>query len=183
MVEEPAAVHAWTIVDGDAPDTTIELGPPATTSSRTATFTFSSNESDARFECALDAPSVAAASWNDCAEPPENTAEFADLTLGDHELLVRAVDPSDNADATPASHGWTGRAGRRAQHSGGHERDRVGRLPGRVHHRDRDLRLRDRRGLHDRRVAPGRRRRCRSATSPRARASTTSAPPRPGPAT
>jgi parallel beta-helix repeat protein len=107
MVEEPATSHAWTIVDGDAPETAIELGPPASTLSRTATFAFSSDEADASFECALDTPAGEQPQWSECAQPPESTAELTDLAVGDHTLLVRAVDPSGNADPTPASHGWT----------------------------------------------------------------------------
>jgi hypothetical protein len=108
MVEEPAATWEWTIVDAAAPETTIELGPPAATFSRTATFTFSSNESDATFECALDTPSGVEPSWSDCgAAPPENTAEFTDLAVGAHSLLVRAVDPTGNFDQSPESYDWT----------------------------------------------------------------------------
>ena len=107
MVEEPAVTHLWTIVDATAPETSIELGPPAATFSRAATFTFSSNESDATFECALDTPTGQEPSWGDCAEPPENTAEFTDLAVGAHALLVRAVDPTGNFDASPESFSWT----------------------------------------------------------------------------
>jgi hypothetical protein len=107
MVEQPAVEYEWTITDAQEPTTSIELGPPATTSSTTATFSFSSNETDASFECALDTPAGQEPSWNVCAEPPENTADLTDLALGQHNLLVRAIDPSENFDSTPESYSWT----------------------------------------------------------------------------
>jgi hypothetical protein len=72
----------------------IGLGTPAA-------FTFASNELDASFECSLDG-----AAFAECAAPPDNTAEF-NAAAGAHTLLVRAVDPSLNVDATPESTTWT----------------------------------------------------------------------------
>jgi hypothetical protein len=110
MVEEPAVTHVWEILDETAPTTAIELTPPAVTSSTTATFSFSSNELDASYECALDTAPGAEPAWNECAQPPpdgNNTAVFTDLPVGPHSLLVRAVDPSLNVDASPESYEWT----------------------------------------------------------------------------
>ena len=45
--------------------------------------------------------------YSSCASPPENSADFSGLEPGEHRLLVRAVDPSLNADATPAEFTWT----------------------------------------------------------------------------
>jgi large repetitive protein len=94
---EPA-VHEWTVLDVTDPETTILTGPLATTSLTEAEFTFSSNELDAEFECSLDG-----GPWESCSSP----ADFSSLAAGPHELRVRAVDASGNADETPAARGWT----------------------------------------------------------------------------
>lgn len=102
LVEGVAAVWEWTILDETAPETAILSGPPAEIGLGTpAAFTFASNEPDASFECVLDGAAFAA-----CAAPPENAASFSE-PAGSHTLLVRAVDPSLNADPTPESHTWT----------------------------------------------------------------------------
>jgi hypothetical protein len=94
---EPA-VHEWTVLDATDPETTILTGPPATTPLTEAEFTFSSNEIDAEFECSLnDGP------WEPCSSP----ADFSSLAAGPHQLRVRAVDASGNADETPATRSWT----------------------------------------------------------------------------
>lgn len=96
------AVHTWEIVtppdDTTDPDTTIDSGPDVTTVDTSATFTFSSNEAGATFECKLDE-----AAWAACTTP----AEYTGLTVGEHELQVRATDPSGNVDESPASYVWT----------------------------------------------------------------------------
>jgi parallel beta-helix repeat protein len=97
------ATYTWTIealAPGEAPETTIDSGPDATTASTSATFTFSSSEPGSTFECALDT-----APFNACESPLELTG----LEVGQHELLVRAIDGDDppNTDPTPASYSWT----------------------------------------------------------------------------
>ena len=77
-----------------APDTV--LYPPHTPTRRTEV-RFGSEDGAARFECRLDD-----GAWATCAspltpEPPE----------GDHALLVRAIDPAGQVDATPAEAHWT----------------------------------------------------------------------------
>ena len=63
--------YAWTIIpDTTPPETTLHATPPLTTIDTTATFSFSSNEFDAEFECALDAETFAG-----CESP----MEYADL--------------------------------------------------------------------------------------------------------
>jgi hypothetical protein len=42
-----------------------------------------------------------------CASPLANSTEFTGLAAGDYTLLVRAVDPSLNVDASPVSYTWT----------------------------------------------------------------------------
>jgi hypothetical protein len=76
------------------PNTTLTGGPTGTIKSRTPSFTFTSDDGTATFECKVDAGAFAA-----CASP------HATATLGDgsHTLSVRAVDPAQYRDASPAS--------------------------------------------------------------------------------
>jgi hypothetical protein len=87
--------RTWT-VDTVAPDTSIVSGPSAMETTALATFDFSSTESGATFQCALDSESFAT-----CADPV--SLSVAD---GSHTLAVRARDAAGNTDATPASHTW-----------------------------------------------------------------------------
>jgi parallel beta-helix repeat protein len=108
LVDAEPVMREWTVVDETAPETTIENGPPAEILlGDVAKFAFSSNEPDAVFECALDTAEGAEPEFSACASPPQNSAEFSGLEGGRHELLVRAVDPSENADETPESYAWT----------------------------------------------------------------------------
>ncbi len=89
------ATRSWT-VDTTPPDTTIVTGPPAFTTSTTASFDFSS-EPMTTFQCNLDGQGFAA-----CPDPYSLT-----VTEQAHTLQVRAVDALGNFDATPASRSWT----------------------------------------------------------------------------
>ena len=82
----------------DPPDTSITSGPPALTKSKTPQFVFTSNDSGATFQCALDAAVFAACS------SPFTSSPVAD---GLHTLTVRAVDAAGYVDATPATRSWT----------------------------------------------------------------------------
>ncbi|QDE70500.1 cell envelope biogenesis protein OmpA [Myxococcus xanthus] len=96
-VDPTPATYAWT-VDTTAPETTIVSGPSGTTTSSSATFDFSSNESPVTYQCSLDgAPFVA------CTDPQT----FTGLADGAHTLAVRAVDAAGNVDSTPATRTWT----------------------------------------------------------------------------
>ena len=85
--------------DSIAPNTFIEEGPPARTRSRSATFSFNSNESNTIFKCKRDG----ATSYQPC---PIVTPTYRNLGLGDHVLRVKAVDQAGNVDATPAIWRW-----------------------------------------------------------------------------
>ena len=87
------------IEDSTAPDTTIDSGP--TGSSATPTFGFSSSQSPATFECALDAGAFAACSG------PGNTHTTPVLTTGAHTFKVRATDAAGNPDPTAAERAFT----------------------------------------------------------------------------
>jgi type VII secretion-associated serine protease mycosin len=95
-VEPTPASRAWT-VDTIAPDTTIISGPPAETSSTSATFEFTSGDPVARFECSLDGVAFAV-----CASPRTHES----LGNGTHVFRVRAIDLAGNVDPLPAERSW-----------------------------------------------------------------------------
>lgn len=93
------ARYQWTVAgDTTAPETTLTGGPSGTVSSTSATFTFTTDDPYAGFECSLDA-----GQWIQCASP----RGYSSLAYGTHEFRVRAWDPAGNIDATPASRTWT----------------------------------------------------------------------------
>lgn len=96
-VDPNPASFTWT-VDRTPPETFIEDGPASLTTSASAAFDFSSDESGVRFECRLDG----ALDFEPCPEP----AVLSGLADGVHQLQVRAVDGAGNADPTPASWSW-----------------------------------------------------------------------------
>ena len=99
LVDVEPVIWEWTIVDNTAPETEITSRPSEQIGLETAAaYAFSSNEADATFECSLDGEP-----FSSCPTPPE----FSGLEAGEHTLEVRAVDPSLNADATPASDSFT----------------------------------------------------------------------------
>jgi uncharacterized protein (TIGR03382 family) len=96
IVDPTPASHTWT-VDTVVPNTSLTSAPPASATSSTATFTFTSNEAGAFFECNLDGTGFTA-----CSSP----ATYTSLANGAHTFQVRARDSAGNVDATPASHAW-----------------------------------------------------------------------------
>src|SRR5687768_15591415 len=103
-VEPSPASYSWTIeapADTAPPETTIDSGPLATTTSTSATFAFSSSEAGSTFECRLD--SQAPADFGSCSSPKT----YPTLALGSHTVEVRAIDKAMNADQSPASYTWT----------------------------------------------------------------------------
>ena len=86
-----------TTPDTTAPDTSITAAPPASTSSTSASFSFTS-EANSTFECKLDA-----GAWGSCSSPKD----YSGLAAGSHAFEVRAKDVAGNVDATPARHSWT----------------------------------------------------------------------------
>ena len=89
------------VEDSTAPQTTIEGNPPAVTADTTPTFDFSADEDGSTFECRVDSEA-----FDDCSGPGA-THTTAVLGDGSHTFEVRAVDPVDNTDPTPASHDFT----------------------------------------------------------------------------
>jgi hypothetical protein len=82
-----------------------DLGPPETridhprsaTNDTTPELEFSSSDVGSTFECRLD--STDDADWASCSSP----FQAPELAEGEHTFDVRATDPEDNTDATPAS--------------------------------------------------------------------------------
>lgn len=97
-VDPTPATYTWTI-DRVGPDTTITSGPPSVSNSSTATFTFTSPEATATFECWLDYVDT----WAACSSPKDYTG----LSDGGHIFLVRAKDEAGNVDTIVSSHNWT----------------------------------------------------------------------------
>jgi CSLREA domain-containing protein len=85
-VDASPAARTWTVIappPGVAPTVSIVSGPDAATLNTGATFTFSSNEEGASFECRLDA-----AAFSTCESP----RSYAGLSAGSHTFQVRAID-------------------------------------------------------------------------------------------
>jgi large repetitive protein len=96
-VDATPATYSWTI-DATPPDTTINSVPDNPTNKLDATFTFSSPDPSAGFECQLDGVAYAP-----CSSPKTYNA----LPDGSHAFNVRARDPAGNVDPTPATRTWT----------------------------------------------------------------------------
>jgi hypothetical protein len=96
-VDATPASYSWS-VDLTPPDTRLDSTPPVLSYSTTATFTFSSTEGGATFECNLDGVGFKA-----CVSP----STLSGLSQGRHTFQVRARDTAGNLDATPASYTWT----------------------------------------------------------------------------
>jgi len=79
------------------PQTLITSGPPATSRSTRAGFSFGSDE-PASFQCSHNAAPFAAC---------PSALTLSELAVGTHSLRVRAVDLAGNEDATPASYSFT----------------------------------------------------------------------------
>jgi predicted phage tail protein len=93
------ASATWTVgTDTTPPETTITSGPTGATSSTSATFTFSASQAGSTFECRRNLAAFVA-----CASP----MTYSFLADGTHTFEVRATDPSDNVDPTPATATWT----------------------------------------------------------------------------
>jgi secreted trypsin-like serine protease len=88
--------------DTDPPETTITLGPTGPTNDPTPTFGFSSDEPGSSFECRFDADP-----FGPCSGPGASHTPAAPLADGAHTFEVRATDPPDNIDPTPASRSFT----------------------------------------------------------------------------
>ena len=80
------------------PDTTITGGPSGTLQEFSASFTFSSPDPFATFECSLNG-----SAWEACSSP----MFYPDLLPGDQTFSVRAKSELGAVDPTPATRTWT----------------------------------------------------------------------------
>ena len=86
-------------VDTTAPDTIMGSTKPANpTNITSASFSFSSSESNSTFQCKLD---------NGTYESCSSTKQYTGLAQGSHTFSVKAIDQAGNEDETPASYTWT----------------------------------------------------------------------------
>ena len=94
IVLAPAAAYASD--DVSPPETGIVSEPSGTQRSGIASFTFSSSETPASFECRLDGGAFVAC----------DSSSTLQVANGSHVLEVRAVDAGGNVDPTPESTSW-----------------------------------------------------------------------------
>jgi hypothetical protein len=87
------------------PDTAITAKPKTKTSSKSATFEFTSDVAGASFECDLDG-----AGYSTCTSP-----RILTVAKGPHIFLVRAT-ASGLTDPSPASYSWTVKKKKRHKH-------------------------------------------------------------------
>jgi hypothetical protein len=92
--QQSAPVQASFTVAAPTPETVIDSGPPASGTSRTATFSFHSTKAGSTFQCSLDGSAFAA-----CTSPFTK----AHLAPAQHAFAVRAIDSLGNVDPTPAA--------------------------------------------------------------------------------
>jgi hypothetical protein len=102
-VQASPTVFSWTVdntlPDLTPPETSIDTKPLDPSSSSTATFTYSSTEAGSSFECKLDG-----GGFTGC---PAAGVTYTGLAGGSHTFQVRAIDPSGNADPTPAGYSFS----------------------------------------------------------------------------
>lgn len=87
----------WT-VDTQAPTVQLTSAPSGAVTTAAATFTFTSDDPTASFQCSLDGAA---------AQPCSSAKSVSGLADGSHTFTVTAVDAAGNVDATPASATWT----------------------------------------------------------------------------
>ena len=100
---DPTPASVSFTIDATAPDTTIDSGsgkgsPGELTNDPTPTWTFSSEDPAAGFECQIDS-----GAWTPC----DQSYTALPLTDAPHNFRVRATDAAANTDQTPASVSFT----------------------------------------------------------------------------
>jgi hypothetical protein len=92
--QQSAPVQGSFIIAAPLPETVIDSGPPASGTSRTASFVFHSSKAGSSFRCSFDGSAFAA-----CASPFIKTH----LSPRTHAFAVRAIDAQGNVEPTPAA--------------------------------------------------------------------------------
>ena len=95
-----ASCHGAPPPSGTQPDTMITSGSSGTITSNTATFAFSSSDTNSHFECKLEPTETA---FSSCASPKS----YGGLLNGSYTFSVRAIDAAGNIDASPATSSFT----------------------------------------------------------------------------
>jgi hypothetical protein len=85
-------------VDTASPHTTIESGPPATSTTNSASIAFTVDEAGGTSQCQIDAND-----WVDCTSP----FAISGLAQGAHTVIVRSTDGAGNVESPGASVSWT----------------------------------------------------------------------------
>jgi glucodextranase-like protein len=83
--------------DTQPPDTAITTAPESATQFSTASFAFTSTEANSTFQVSLDGAQYSSADAN---------LTIGNLTEGEHNLNVRAIDAAGNIDPSPATAHW-----------------------------------------------------------------------------
>jgi len=96
-IDPSPASRTW-IIDATPPETLLTAGPEGTTTTRSASFEFSTSEADATLECRLDG-----SDWTLCTSPKA----YGGMVEGEHTFEVRGVDAAGGVDVTPATRTWT----------------------------------------------------------------------------
>jgi hypothetical protein len=91
---------SW-IIDLTAPVASLTAKPSNPSPGKSATFRYSSNEGNSKFECRLD---PLEASFVACNTQPKVYSNLAD---GEYEFIVRAIDSAGNVQASPTAYKWT----------------------------------------------------------------------------
>jgi parallel beta-helix repeat protein len=110
LADASPAKYTWRyepLPPNDAPETTIDIKPPAETWLPEAIFTYHANEPDVIFECRLDNLIWEICSFEELVNPPNAGWEVAleDTQLGLHTFEVRATDFEGNV-GDPARYTW-----------------------------------------------------------------------------
>src|SRR5439155_12787108 len=100
---DPTPPSSSFTVDTGPPDTSLLSGPSGATNDNTPTFTFSSGDSGATFECKLDGPGAATGSYIACTSPKS----YGPLTDGAYTFSVRAKDGAGNVDPRPPTRSFS----------------------------------------------------------------------------
>ena len=95
-VDDTPASYSWT-VDTQAPSARLTSYPSGTTTSRSASVSFESDDPSADFTCQLDAGP---------AEPCTSPKTYDNLSYGGHAITVQAHDPAGNASSGAVAR-WT----------------------------------------------------------------------------
>ena len=110
LADATPAKHIWTydpLPGGVAPETVIDIKPPAQTWLAEAIFTYHANEPDVTFECKVDDFPYEPCGFDEIVNPPSAGFEIAleETQFGLHTFFVRATDFEGNV-GDPATYQW-----------------------------------------------------------------------------